>query len=101
MIGALYEAVDKQIDLFDLICDVDYDQPLLARKERANNMKQPIYFTKYGEQARRVLEDLLDKYSDQGIENIKNIQILTVPPISDPGSVTEIIKIFGSGEAIT
>ena len=99
MVEALYEAVDKQVDLFDLICHVAYDQPPLTRKERANNVKKRNYFTKYGDQARNVLEALLDKYADQGIENIENIQILTVPPISDFGSVTEIIKVFGSREA--
>jgi type I restriction enzyme R subunit len=99
MVEALYEAVDKQVDLFDLICHVAYDQPPLSRKERAINVKKRNYFTKYGEQARKVLEALLEKYADQGIENIENIQILTVPPISDFGSVTEIIKVFGSREA--
>ena len=99
MVEALYEAVDKQVDLFDLICHVAYDQPPLTRKERANNVKKRNYFTKYGEQARNVLEALLDKYADQGIENMENIQILTVPPISDFGSVTEIIKVFGSRDA--
>jgi type I restriction enzyme R subunit len=99
MVEALYEAVDKQVDLFDLICHVAYDQPPLTRKERANNVKKRNYFTKYGEQARNVMEALLDKYADQGIENIENIQILTVPPISNFGSVTEIIKVFGSREA--
>jgi type I restriction enzyme R subunit len=98
MVEALYEAVNKQVDLFDLICHVAYDQPPMTRKERANNVKKRIYFTKYGEQARKVLEALLDKYADQGIENIENIQILTVPPISEYGSVTEIIKAFGSRE---
>jgi type I restriction enzyme R subunit len=39
MVEALYEAVDKQVDLFDLICHVAYDQPPLTRKERANNVK--------------------------------------------------------------
>lgn len=96
MVEALYEAVDKQVDLFDLICHVAYDQAPLTRKERANNVKKRNYFTKYGEQARKVLEALLDKYADQGIENIENIQILTVPPINEFGSVTEIIKAFGS-----
>jgi type I restriction enzyme, R subunit len=96
MVEALYEAVDKQVDLFDLICHVAYDQPPLTRKERANNVKKRNYFTKYGEQARKVLEALLDKYADQGIENIENIQILTVPPINEFGSVTEIMKAFGS-----
>lgn len=99
MVEALYEAVDKQVDLFDLICHIAYDQPPLTRKERANNVKKRNYFTKYGEQARKVLEALLDKYADQGIENIENIQILTVPPINEFGSVTEIIKAFGSREA--
>jgi len=98
MVEALYEAVDKQVDLFDLICHVAYDQPPMTRKERANNVKKRNYFTGYGEQARKVLEALLDKYADQGIENIENIQILTVPPINEFGSVTEIIKTFGSRE---
>ncbi len=98
MVEALYDAVDKQVDLFDLICHVAYDQPPLTRKERANNVKKRNYFTKYGEQARNVMEALLEKYSDQGIENIENIQILTVPPINEFGSVTEIIKAFGSRE---
>lgn len=99
LVEALYEAVDKELDLFDLICHVAYDQPPLTRKERANNVKKRNYFTKYGEQARNVLEALLEKYADQGIENMENIQILTVPPISNFGSVTEIIKVFGSREA--
>lgn len=98
LVEALYEAVDKQVDLFDLICHVAYDQPPLTRKERADNVKKRNYFTKYGDQARKVLEALLDKYADQGIENIENIQILTVPPINEFGSVTEIIKAFGSRE---
>ncbi|MBW8683540.1 EcoAI/FtnUII family type I restriction enzme subunit R [Chitinophaga rhizophila] len=98
MVEALYEAVDKQVDLFDLICHVAYDHPPLTRKERANSVKKRNYFTKYGDQVRKVLEALLDKYADQGIENIEDIQILTVPPISEYGSVTEIIKAFGSRE---
>lgn len=98
MVEALYEAVDKQVDLFDLICHVAFDQPPMTRKERANKVKKRNYFTKYGEQARKVLEALLDKYADQGIENIENIQILTVPPLNSFGSVTEIIKAFGSKE---
>ena len=98
LVEALYSAVDKQVDLFDLICHVAYDQPPMTRKERANNVKKRNYFTKYGDQARKVLEALLDKYADQGIENMENITILTVPPINELGSVTEIIKIFGSRE---
>lgn len=96
LVEALYSAVDKQVDLFDLICHVAFDQQPLTRRERANKVKKRNYFTKYGHQARNVLEALLEKYADQGIENMENITILTVPPINELGSVTEIIKIFGS-----
>lgn len=96
MVEALYEAVDKQVDLFDLICHVAYDQPPLTRKERANNVKKRNYFTKYGEQAKKVLEALLDKYADEGIENIESMEVLKVKPLTDYGSPVEIIKEFGS-----
>lgn len=97
MVEALYAAVDKPVDLFDLICHVAYDQPPLSRKERAENVKKRNYFTKYGEQARKVLETLLDKYADEGVENIENIDVLRVKPFNDFGSITEIVNgIFGS-----
>ena len=70
MVEVLYEAVNKEIDLFDLICHIAYDQPPLTRKERANNVKKRNYFTKYGDQAKKVLEALLDKYADECITNI-------------------------------
>ncbi len=99
MVEALYEAVDKQVDLFDLICHVAYDQPPLTRKERANNVKKRNYFTKYGEQARKVLETLLDKYADEGVENIESIEVLRVKPFDEYGSPIEIISHFGNKQS--
>jgi type I restriction enzyme R subunit len=98
LIEALMEAVDKDLDLFDLICHVAYDKPPLTRKERANNVKKRNYFTKYGEQSRKVLEALLDKYADEGIENIESIEVLRIKPFDEFGSPIEIIKQFGSKE---
>jgi type I restriction enzyme R subunit len=95
MIDALYDAVDKQVDLFDLICHVAFDQPPLTRKERANNVKKRNYFTKYGEKARKILETLLDKYADEGVENIESIEVLRVKPFDEYGSPIEIISHFG------
>ncbi len=98
MVEALYDAVNKEVDLFDLICHVAYDQPPLTRKERANNVKKRNYFTKYGEQAKKVLEALLDKYADEGITNIESIEVLRVNPFDELGSPIEIINQFGSKE---
>lgn len=99
LVEALMEAVEKQVDLFDLICHIAYDQPPLTRKERANNVKKRNYFTKYGEQSRKVLEALLDKYADEGIENIESMEVLKVKPLNEFGSPIEIINEFGSKEA--
>ena len=98
MIEALQEAVDRDVDLFDLICHVAFDQPPLTRKERANNVKKRNYFTKYGEQARRVLETLLDKYTDEGVTNLESLEVLKVKPLADYGSPMEIINKFGNKE---
>lgn len=98
LVDALRNAVNREVDLFDLICHVAFDQPPLTRKERANNVKKRNYFSKYGEQARNVLEALLEKYADEGITNIENMDILRVQPLTDFGSPLEIIKQFGSKE---
>jgi type I restriction enzyme R subunit len=96
MVEALYDAVNKEVDLFDLICHVAFDQPPLTRQERANNVKKRNYFTKYGDQAKKVLEALLDKYADEGITNMESIEVLRVNPFDEFGSPLEIINEFGS-----
>ncbi len=91
----LKEAINKEMDIFDLICHTAFDQPPLTRAERVNNVKKRDYFTKYGEQARKVLEALLNKYADEGIENIEDIKILKVNPFDDFGTPMEIVSLFG------
>jgi type I restriction enzyme, R subunit len=88
--------IGKDYDDFDLICHIAYDQPPLTRKERANNVKKRNYFARYGEKARAVLNALLDKYADKGIESIENAKVLKLKPFSDMGTPLEIINnVFG------
>jgi type I restriction enzyme R subunit len=42
-----------------------------------------------------VLETLLDKYADEGIENIEDMKILQVKPLDVFGSPMEIVDLFG------
>ncbi len=99
LVKELQSAVDKNVDIFDLICHVAYDMPPLTRKERANNVKKRNYFTKYGEQARKVLENLLEKYADEGIENMESTKILRLKPFNEIGTLPEIVNgIFGGKE---
>lgn len=95
----LAETVGKDFSEFDLICHVAYDQPPLTRKERANNVKKRNYFIKYGEQARKVLEGLLDKYADRGVVSIENPKVLHLDPFNEIGTPVEIINDVFGGKA--
>ena len=85
----------KEFDPFDLVCHVAWDMPPLTRKERAEKVKKRNYFTKYGDQTRRVLEALLDKYADEGVAQIEGAQILTITPFTEIGTPMEIVRSFG------
>lgn len=94
----LKEEVGYDMDPFDMICHIAFDKPPLSRKERANNVKKKNYFTKYEGAARAILEKLLDKYADSGIENIESFEVLKIPEFKDFGTPIEIIKKFGGKE---
>ena len=94
---ALQEEIGSDMDPFDLICHVVYDQPPLTRRERANEVKKRNYFTKYSDTAQKVLNALLDKYADAGVEEIESLNVLKVKPLDQLGSPMEIVREgFGS-----
>ena len=91
----LKEEIKSDLDIFDLICHIAWDAPALTRRERAENVRKRNYWTKYGDKARTVLEALLDKYAESGIENIEDMKILTVDPLKELGTPTELVGLFG------
>ncbi|EHN8898446.1 DEAD/DEAH box helicase family protein [Enterobacter hormaechei subsp. xiangfangensis] len=91
----LKATIGKEMDIFDMICHAAFDQPPLTRTERVKQVQKRDVFTQYGERARKVLEALLDKYADEGIENLEDIKILKVTPFDQFGTPTEIIQLFG------
>lgn len=90
--SVLAEETGKDLDPFDMLCHVVYGQPPLTRKERANNVRKRNYFTRYSEAAQAVLNNLLDKYADSGVQEIENIQVLKLKPFDSMGTLPEIIK---------
>ena len=98
--GVIWEALEQDVgnemEPFDLICHVVFDQPALTRKERAENVKKRNYFNKYSESAQVVLNALLDKYENNGITEIESHNVLKVTPFDKMGRPREIItKAFG------
>jgi type I restriction enzyme R subunit len=92
------EELGKNLDPFDLICHIAFDRKPLTRRERAENVKKHDVFTKYGPQARAVLDALLEKYRDEGVLSLDDTNVLKILPFSGMGSVVQLIKAFGGKE---
>ena len=89
-------------DPFDLLCNVAYSAPIRTRRERADRLRkeQKAFFERYGQNARSILDDILDKYVEYGTAQFEIPDILKVPPISERGTVTDISKMFGGAEKL-
>jgi type I restriction enzyme R subunit len=105
LLEELAAQVDGELDPFDLICYVAFDRPPLTRSERARSARQSALFDQVGEQARRVLEALLDKYASEGIDRIEEArdpsqlgQLLHLSPFNQIGRPLEIVRAFGGAQ---
>lgn len=85
----------SDVDDFDFICHVAFDEKPLTRKERAENVKKRDFLNKYSGAAREVLEALLDKYMNTGIYEIEKTEILKLDPFMRMGKPQKIASYFG------
>lgn len=88
----------EDVDDFDFICHIAYGKKPLTRRERADNVKKRDVFNKYGAEARKVLEALLDKYANDGITQLENRMVLKLDPFRQIGSPANIAKLFGGNQ---
>ena len=96
LLDALREvAGNPDIDDFDLICHIAYDKAPLTKAERANNVRKRGYLYKYSGLAQDVLNALLDKYMNEGIQDIESLEILSNDPFRKFGTPMKIAKLFG------
>jgi type I restriction enzyme R subunit len=96
LLEPLLDELGRDLDPFDLICHIAFDRPPLTRRERAAHVKKRDVFTKYGAQARAVLEALLAKYQDEGlVGELDNVKMLEIPPFSAMGTPLQLVRPFG------
>ena len=67
----------------------------LTRRARAESVRKQDAFTKYGAQARAVLEALLQKYQDEGVLSLDDPRVLQIPPLNTLGTPVQLIREFG------
>ena len=85
----------EDVDDYDFICHVAYDQKPLTRRERAEGVKKRDFLHKFAGAAREVLETLLDKYMNFGIEEIERTDVLRMPEFKKFGTMLSIAGLFG------
>ena len=89
-------------DPLDVLCHLAFNAPLRTRRERAERVRKESMdlFEEYAPEARAILNDLLEKYTEHGLQEFNIPDVLKVPPISDRGNVGEIIGFFGGPEEL-
>ena len=97
-LGVIATELGKDLDPFDLICHVAFDAKPLTRRNRAENVKKRDVFSKFGTQARAVLDALLAKYADEGVLNLDDTKVLRIPPFTELGTPVQLINAFGGRE---
>ncbi len=85
----------EEVDDFDFISHVAYDQKPLTRRERAEGVKKRDFLQKYSGVAREVIEALLEKYTNEGITEIEKTEVLKLDPFRKLGNPARIAKLFG------
>lgn len=92
------EQAMEEVDDFDFICHIAFNQKPLTRKERAENVKKQDFFSRYNGVAKEVLEALLDKYMNKGITEITTTEVLRLDPFMKLGKPSKIASYFGGKE---
>ncbi|MGE0769291.1 MAG: EcoAI/FtnUII family type I restriction enzme subunit R [Hyphomicrobiaceae bacterium] len=89
-------------DPLDLLCHLAFNAPLRTRRERAQRLRtdRRDFFDQFGPDARQILDELLDKYTEHGTAQFLIPEVLELPPINEHGNVIEIAARFGGVEQL-
>ncbi len=88
----------EDVDDFDFICHVAYDQKPLTRKERAEGVRKSDFFSQYSGACKEVLETLLDQYQENGIYDLEDTSVLRLDKFARFGIPSKIANLFGGAK---
>lgn len=94
-IDELRKMYPADVDDFDLICDIAYGIKPLTKSERAKNSKVNAVLASYSDKCKQILEILLEKYSNDEIDELTDSKILKLPEFNEYGNPMKIASLFG------
>lgn len=83
------------IDDFDLICDIAYGIKPLTKSERAKRSKVNEVLSHYSDKCKEVLQILIDKYSNDEIDDLTDTRVLKLQEFNEYGGSVKVAKLFG------
>lgn len=94
-IKELRKMYPADVDDFDLICDIAYGIKPLTKSERAKRTKVDEVLAAYSDKCKEILQILLDKYSNDEIDELADSKILKLPEFNEYGNPMKIASLFG------
>lgn len=94
-IEELRKMYPADVDDFDLICDIAYGIKPLTKSERAKRTKVDEVLAAYSDKCKEILQILLDKYSNDEIDELVDSKILKLPEFNEYGNPMKIASLFG------
>lgn len=94
-IEELRKMYPADVDDFDLICDIAYGIKPLTKSERAKRTKVDEVLAAYSDKCKEILQILLDKYSNDEIDELADSKILKLPEFNEYGNPMKIASLFG------
>lgn len=94
-IEELRKMYPADVDDFDLICDIAYGIKPLTKSERAKNSKVDEVLANYSDKCKEILNILLEKYSNDEIDELVDSKILKLPEFTEYGNPMKIASLFG------
>lgn len=99
VINELKKMYPADIDVFDLICDIAYDIKPLTKSERIKREKVRKVLAAYPDnRCKEILMILLNKYSNNEIDELVDLKLLKLPEFSKYGNPMKIVSLFRNTE---
>ncbi|MFJ4513926.1 EcoAI/FtnUII family type I restriction enzme subunit R [Streptomyces sp. NPDC088816] len=89
-------------DPLDVLVHVAWNEPAISRHERVYRAKRAKgdFFEPLPEEARAVIDELLDRYAVHGAGELEKLEVLKLEPMRRHGSLREIASLFGGPERL-
>lgn len=98
MVDALFDKVNDNVDVFDLLSNVSFDKEVVPKEERVEKVKESEEINQYNESQKNVIDEILNVYQNKGVLELENIRLLEVKNFNKFGGLVPIVNLFGGKE---